>query len=104
VTEVELRTAWDLVNSATQGPWDTDTGPNIVTSADYDICGSCAPVDAAFIAASRALVPRLLAEVEALARDLAAARARNARFVENRDALLARINAIEERLAEARRR
>ena len=89
MTELEKLAQWSaLADAATPGPWETGEEDGMIYVADDSsadsvaYCG-CSLRDAAFIAAARAAVPALLAEVERLRDELAEAeRLRDAYKVE----------------------
>lgn len=74
ITDDELKAARALCDAAVEGPWDRLEGDesNIVDANGMHVCRTMEPSkgdpdhEAAFIAASRTLVPRLLDEVERL--------------------------------------
>lgn len=65
LTSEELKEAERLCERATPGPWTAGSDWS-VDSAKWGICNTEGPEDAAFIAASRTLLPRALCDLKRL--------------------------------------
>lgn len=99
---IDLEAIEELASRATQGPWVSSGGTGVDrdgVGARFEWVADCSTKEnAAFIAAARELVPRLVAEVRARDTELAATRASEARLVvelAQRDTVIEAVRAIE---------